>query len=123
MGGTGKNAPLSRFFTQTFSILLCNLLGSRKRDLIIRDSERNTVDNHTTRIANFDAARYLCQWARLARVIGGSLCSATQPLKNCWTICDLRQVAQKRAWLILFRDENIGLQYQSSNQPHYFNYL
>ena len=43
---------------------------------MIRDEERNTVPNHTTRMANFDAVRYLCQWSRLAKVIGGSLATS-----------------------------------------------
>jgi len=41
--------------------------------LVIRDAERDTIPGHTTRMANFDAARYLCQWARLAKTIGGAL--------------------------------------------------
>ena len=56
-----------------FQYFFVTYLDQEKGDLLIRDEERNTVDNHTTRIANFDAARYLCQWARLARVIGGTL--------------------------------------------------
>ena len=56
-----------------FQYFFVTYLDQDKGDLVIRDSERNTVSNHTTRMANFDAARYLCQWSRLARVIGGSL--------------------------------------------------
>ena len=41
--------------------------------LVIRDAERDTIPGHTTRMANFDAARYLCQWSRLARTVGGTL--------------------------------------------------
>ena len=41
--------------------------------IIIRDGERDTIPGHTTRMANFDAARYLSQWSRLAKTIGGSL--------------------------------------------------
>lgn len=37
--------------------------------IVIRDAERSTGPNHTTRLANFDAARYLCQWSRLAKSI------------------------------------------------------
>lgn len=44
--------------------------------LVIRDDERDTIPGHTTRMANIDAARYLCQWSRLARTIGGVLPSA-----------------------------------------------
>lgn len=41
--------------------------------IVIRDHERDTIPGHTTRMANFDAARYLSQWSRLAKTIGGSL--------------------------------------------------
>lgn len=41
--------------------------------LVIRDDERDTIPGHTTRMANFDASRYLCQWSRLAKTIGGPL--------------------------------------------------
>jgi hypothetical protein len=41
--------------------------------LVIRDVERDTIPHHTTRMANFDTARYLCQWSRLAKTVGGTL--------------------------------------------------
>ena len=41
--------------------------------IVIRDGERDTIPGHTTRMANFDAARYLSQWSRLAMTIGGSM--------------------------------------------------
>lgn len=41
--------------------------------IVIRDAERDTIPGHTTRMANFDAARYLSQWSRLAKTIGGSM--------------------------------------------------
>lgn len=47
--------------------------------LVIRDGERDAFERHTTRMANLDAARYLCQWSRLAASIGGSLASAPLP--------------------------------------------
>ncbi len=56
-----------------FQYFFVTYLDQEKGDLVIRDDERNTVPNHTTRMANFDAARNLCQWSRLAKVIGGSL--------------------------------------------------
>jgi hypothetical protein len=53
--------------------------------LVIRDAERDTIPGHTTRMANFDAARYLCQWSRLARTLGGPLPSVppTAPSVPC----------------------------------------
>ena len=41
--------------------------------IMIRDGERDTIPGHTTRMANFDAARYLSQWSRLAKTIGGTM--------------------------------------------------
>ncbi|MEY5006096.1 MAG: hypothetical protein RI969_1184 [Verrucomicrobiota bacterium] len=41
--------------------------------IVIRDGERDTIPGHTTRMANFDAARYLSQWSRLAKTIGGAM--------------------------------------------------
>jgi len=41
--------------------------------LVIRDGERDTDAEQTTRIANFDVSRYLCQWSRLAKTVGGDL--------------------------------------------------
>ena len=41
--------------------------------IVIRDAERDTIPGHTTRMANFDAARYLSQWSRLAKTVGGTL--------------------------------------------------
>ena len=96
-----------------FQYFFVTYLDQEKGDLLIRDEERNTVDNHTTRIANFDAARYLCQWARLARVIGGTL--AVPPpnrSKTAGRFVIFDKSHKKEHGLFLFRDENIGVQYQ-----------
>ena len=96
-----------------FQYFFVTYIDQEKGDLIIRDDQRNTVDNHTTRIANFDAARYLCQWARLARVIGGSL--AVPPpnrSKTAGRFVIFDKSHKKEHGLFLFRDENIGVQYQ-----------
>ncbi len=58
-----------RLFTQFFGAYIDLEHGV----LVIRDAERDTIPGHTTRMANFDAARYLCQWSRLASTIGGAL--------------------------------------------------
>ena len=39
-----------------FQYFFVTYLDQEKGDLVIRDDERNTVPNHTTRMANFDAA-------------------------------------------------------------------
>ena len=96
-----------------FQYFFVTLVDQEKGDLMIRDAERNTVENHTTRMANFDAARYLCQWSRLARVIGGSL--AVPPpnrAKTAGRFVIFDKSHKKEHGLFLFRDENIGVQYQ-----------
>ncbi len=50
------------FFYQTY-------LDQEHGFLDLRDDERTAYSHHTTRMANFDAARYLCQWSRLAKTV------------------------------------------------------
>lgn len=57
---------LFQFFFETY-------VDQEQGFLVIRDEERSTIRRHTSRMANFDAARYLSQWSRLARSIGGTL--------------------------------------------------
>jgi len=81
--------------------------------LVIRDNERDTYANHTTRMANFDAARYLCQWARLARSIGGDM-SNVQPtkLKTTGRFVSFEKTHKREQGLFLYRDAESGLHIQ-----------
>ncbi len=96
-----------------FQYFFVTYLDQENGDLVIRDQERNSVPNHTTRMANFDAARYLCQWARLSRVIGGSLgVPPPNRSKTAGRYVIFDKSHKKEHGLFLFRDENIGVQYQ-----------
>ena len=96
-----------------FQYFFVTYLDQEKADLVIRDDERNTVSNHTTRMASFDAARYLCQWSRLARVIGGSLgVPPPQRSKVAGRFVTFDKSHKKEHGLFLYRDENHGLQFQ-----------
>ena len=96
-----------------FQYFFVTYLDQENGLLMIRDSERNTVENHTTRMANFDAARYLCQWSRLARVIGGSLRVPTpNRSKTGGRFVIFDKSHKKEHGLFLFRDENAGIQFQ-----------
>ncbi len=66
---------LFQFFFMTF-------LDQENGYLVIRDAQRSAENSCTTRMANFDAARYLCQWARLAKTIGRKMGSDTIAEKN-----------------------------------------
>ncbi len=96
-----------------FQYFFVTYIDQEKGDLVIRDNERNTVPNHTTRMANFDAARYLCQWSRLAKVIGGSLgVPPPNRSKVAGRFVIFDKSHKKEHGLFLYRDENLGVQYQ-----------
>lgn len=81
--------------------------------LVIRDDERSTVPYHTTRMANFDAARYLCQWARLARVIKGSAApSAPVASRKVARYISFDKSHKKEQGLFVYQDADSGLAIQ-----------
>ena len=64
-------------------------------------------------MANFDAARYLCQWSRLAKVIGGSMAvAAPQRSSTGGRFVAFDKSHRKEHGLFFYRDENLGVQYQ-----------
>lgn len=81
--------------------------------LVIRDEERNTVPYHTTRMANFDAARYLCQWARLARATGGKAApSAPVAPRKVARYVSFDKSSKKEQGLFVYQDPSSGLAVQ-----------
>ncbi len=81
--------------------------------LVIRDDERSTVSYHTTRMANFDATRYLCQWARLARSIKGSA-APTAPVapRKVARYVSFDKSHKKEQGLFVYQDPDSGLAIQ-----------
>ncbi len=65
-----------------FQFFFMTYLDQENGYLVIRDAQRSAENSCTTRMANFDAARYLCQWARLAKTIGRQVSSEAMPEKN-----------------------------------------
>lgn len=79
----------------------------------LRDAERTAYGSHTTRMANFDAARYLCQWARLAKTVqmpsGVPRIDAPRPTGR-FVVFDKSN--RKEQGLFLYRDPESGLHFQ-----------
>ncbi len=78
--------------------------------IIIRDTERDTIPGHTTRMANFDAARYLSQWSRLAKTIGGAM--DVVPPSNRLPVCrffSFDKSPRKEQGLLSYQDPASGL--------------
>lgn len=78
--------------------------------LIIRDHERTTIQRHTTRMANFDAARYLSQWARLARSIHASIDDAKpQASRDSGRFVVFDKSNKKEQGLFIYQNASNGL--------------
>jgi hypothetical protein len=77
--------------------------------IVIRDEERTTVPRHTTRMANFDGARYLCQWSRLAKVINTPDNPRAEPVRTSGRFVIYDKSNRKEQGLFLYRDGDSGL--------------
>lgn len=81
--------------------------------LVIRDQERSAAPYHTTRMANFDAARYLCQWSRLARSTDGNASpSKTVPKRRVARFVSFDKTHRKEQGVFLYQDADSGLALQ-----------
>jgi len=108
-----KHALYLDTLRRLFQYFFVTFLDQEKGELVIRDDERDTIPQHTTRMANFDAARYLCQWSRLAKVIGGSMSiPSPERSKSSGRFVMFDKSHRKEHGLFLYRDENTGVQYQ-----------
>ncbi len=110
-----------------FQFFFLTYLDQDQGFLVIRDEERDTRPEHTTRMANFDGARYLCQWSRLARSIGGKMeaTAATKRTGGRWVIFD--KANKKEQGLFIYQDTESGLHVQlpliGSNKTGTADYL
>ncbi|HWZ93920.1 MAG TPA: hypothetical protein VNW30_01895 [Opitutaceae bacterium] len=95
------------FFYQTY-------LDQEHGFLDLRDTERTAYATHTTRMANFDAARYLCQWSRLAKTVQMPPGSArsTEPVRTVGRFVIFDKSNRKEQGLFLYRDAESGLHFQ-----------
>ncbi len=81
--------------------------------LDLRDTERTAYGHHTTRMANFDAARYLCQWSRLAKTVQMPAGAAKpEPAKTVGRFVIFDKSNRKEQGLFLYRDGESGLHAQ-----------
>ncbi len=96
-----------------FHYFFATYLDQEHGYLVIRDAERETYKLHTTRMANFDAARYLCQWSRLAKSIGGNMAEAVPaPSKTSTRYIIFDKGSKKEQGLFVYRDKESGLHVQ-----------
>jgi hypothetical protein len=97
---------LFMFFYETY-------LDQEQGFLDLRDDERTAYSHHTTRMANFDAARYLCQWSRLAKTV--QMPPGTpkiEPPRTSGRFVIFDKSNRKEQGLFLYRDAESGLHAQ-----------
>ncbi len=97
-----------------FQFFFVNYLDQESGCLVIRDGERNTIPNHTTRMANFDAARYLSQWSRLARSITTPATATAKAItpKPSGRFIVYDKSNRKEQGIFLYRDPDSGFHAQ-----------
>lgn len=107
-----KVPQYTELLRRLFQHFFLTYLDQEQGYLVVRDSERNTLTRHTTRMVNFDGARYLCQWARLAKSIDGKMESAITQRRTGgrWVIFD--KGSKKEQGLFIYQDTESGLQVQ-----------
>jgi hypothetical protein len=122
-----KIPQYTELLRRLFQYFFLTYLDQEQGFLVVRDDERNTRPEHTTRMVNFDGARYLCQWARLAKSIGGTMEAAVAPKRTGgrWVIFD--KSSKKEQGLFVYQDTESGLHVQlpliGSNKTGTADYL
>lgn len=91
-----------------FQFFFMTYLDQEHGYMVVRDAER-TSDAHSTRMANFDAARYLCQWSRLAKCIGRPLQMQPRPSKSFGKYISFDSSARKEQGLFVYHNAESGL--------------
>jgi len=105
-----KQPLFKELVRRLFQFFFATYLDQEHGFLVIRDAERDTVSHHTTRMANFDAARYLCQWSRLARVVGGQLEGRAPVLhRPAFRYVSFDRSNRKEQGLCVYQDPATGL--------------
>ncbi|NDV63496.1 hypothetical protein G0Q06_13610 [Puniceicoccales bacterium CK1056] len=95
-----------------FQYFFLTYLDQDQGFLVIRDGERDTRPEHTTRMANFDGVRYLSQWARLASAIGKPMEGAVTTRKAGGRYIMFDRGSKKEQGLFLYQNPESGLQLQ-----------
>ena len=92
-----------------FQFFFMTYLDQEHGYLVIRDGERSAESTCTTRMANFDAARYLCQWARLAKTVGRQLQSKNSTPASYGKYIMLDNSPRKEQGLFIYMNSETGL--------------
>lgn len=91
-----------------FQFFFMTYLNQEDGAIIANDAERSAGGN-STRMVNFDAARYLCQWSRLAKCIARPLQVQQKPDKTFGKYIVFDSGAKKEQGLFVYRNAKTGM--------------
>ncbi|MFI3290491.1 MAG: hypothetical protein R3Y46_01275 [Opitutales bacterium] len=92
-----------------FQFFFMTYIDQESGTLVIEDAERSASELKTTRLANFDAARYLCQWSRLAKSINRPMQARTTPAKTGGRYVSFDNTPKKEQGVFIYQNIETGL--------------
>lgn len=95
-----------------FQFFFVTYLDQESGTLVVNDAERSSLPSQTTRIVCFDTARYLCQWSRLASLLGLSLNVPLCVTKTGSRFVSFDKTNSKEQGLFIYQDAASGLHIQ-----------
>lgn len=95
-----------------FQFFFVTYLDQESGTLVVNDAERSALKSQTTRIVSFDTARYLCQWSRLASLLGLSLNVPSCVTKTGGRYVSFDKTTSKEQGLFIYQDASSGLHIQ-----------
>tara|TARA_Y100000588_G_scaffold261216_1_gene275800 strand:+ start:10808 stop:12562 length:1755 start_codon:yes stop_codon:yes gene_type:complete len=104
-----KKAQYFDLLRRLFYFFYLTYLDQENGNLIIRDAERESTKLHTTRMADFDGARYLSQWARLASTINAPDPGDGFQSKSTSRFVIFDKSSRKEQGLFIYKDPESGL--------------
>lgn len=107
-----QKAKYHDILRRLFFFFFSTFLDQEHGFMVIRDEERTAMETHTTRLANFDGARYLSQWSRLAKTINAPEATKAEPARTSGRFVIFDKSNRKEQGLFLYRDAESGLHVQ-----------
>ncbi|MCH6258643.1 hypothetical protein MLD52_18930 [Puniceicoccaceae bacterium K14] len=107
-----KQAKYHDLLRRLFQYFYVTYLDQEHGYLVVRDEERTAYNSHTTRMANFDGARFLSQWSRLSASLKAPQGLGSESFKSGCRFVIFDKSNKKEQGLLMYRDKDSGLQLQ-----------
>lgn len=103
-----KMADYMDILRRLFQFFFMTYLDQENGYMVVRDAER-TSDSSSTRMVNFDAARYLCQWSRLAKCVARPLQVKPRLVKSFGKYVSFDSSQKKEQGIFIYHNAESGM--------------